>query len=327
MLRRRPGAFLLRLAGAVAIGACAAFAAPSLAAHPVGGQRYFSKFVSVSDTRVVLRVPHDGRHLSRSSYVSDYCGAARVRTARDAPVAIRRDGSFSFSKRGRRTFVSLTGRFVTRSTAIVKWHARFVSPFAGEGCDRVHSHTNRIYLGGLPEFHDCRTYQAKTLLETPTTRVFAQGGLLFGCLFADNVRVRLPSGASDVPDDISRVHAAGPFVAYAQFEFEGASCGSVFIHVVDLHAGTQLREEQESKTNNVADCGSPVTSLVLKSDGAVGWIVHSDIRGAPTEVHAVDSSGPRLLDSGTGIDVHSLSLDGSVMSWRNNGVTKTTSLT
>src|SRR3954453_13385142 len=102
MLRRGPRAFLLRRAGAVAMAAYVGFAAaPSLSAHPAGGERYFSKFVSISDTRVVLRVARDGRHLNPRSFGRDFCGRAGVRTARGAPVAIRRDGSFSFSKRGR----------------------------------------------------------------------------------------------------------------------------------------------------------------------------------------------------------------------------------
>ncbi len=62
----------------------------------------------------------------------------------------------------------------------------------------------------------------------------------------------------------------------------------------------------------------PTTAIVVKSDGAVAWIVETDF---PTEyqVHTVDKSGNRVLASGTDIDPSSLALAGNTLYWTQGG--------
>lgn len=63
-------------------------------------------------------------------------------------------------------------------------------------------------------------------------------------------------------------------------------------------------------------------NLVLKADGAVGWIVVTNQLTPPVvgyEVHAVDASGSKLLDSGARIDPSSLALGGSSLYWTDAG--------
>jgi hypothetical protein len=63
----------------------------------------------------------------------------------------------------------------------------------------------------------------------------------------------------------------------------------------------------------------PTTSIVLKSDGAVAWIVDTVRANDMYQVHAVDRSGSRLLASGSDINPHSLALAGSTLYWTQGG--------
>lgn len=68
------------------------------------------------------------------------------------------------------------------------------------------------------------------------------------------------------------------------------------------------------------------TGIVVKSDGAVAWIVatgeelpNGEERGT-FQVHAVDRSGNRVLAAGGNIDPSSLALAGSRLYWTQGGV-------
>ncbi|HVC06146.1 MAG TPA: hypothetical protein VND98_00975 [Solirubrobacterales bacterium] len=68
-----------------------------------------------------------------------------------------------------------------------------------------------------------------------------------------------------------------------------------------------------------------VAGIVLKRDGSVAWIGKSRVPGttqrAP-EVGVCSVNGEEaVLDSGEGIDLHSLELHGSTLTWANSGVT------
>ncbi|HUB36633.1 MAG TPA: hypothetical protein VL972_07395 [Solirubrobacteraceae bacterium] len=68
----------------------------------------------------------------------------------------------------------------------------------------------------------------------------------------------------------------------------------------------------------------PATDIVVKSDGAVAWIVDvgkGGVSRAPAvyEVHAVDRTGSRVLASGPEIGPSSLALAGSTLYWTQGG--------
>lgn len=69
----------------------------------------------------------------------------------------------------------------------------------------------------------------------------------------------------------------------------------------------------------------PTTALVVKSDGAVAWIVET---GYPTEyqVYAVDKSGSRMLASGANIEPYSLALASNTLYWTQGGLPASGSL-
>lgn len=63
----------------------------------------------------------------------------------------------------------------------------------------------------------------------------------------------------------------------------------------------------------------PAVAIVVKSDGAVAWIVESGFMPTEYQVHAVDKTGSRLLASGTNIVPSSLKLTGSKLQWTQGG--------
>jgi hypothetical protein len=79
-----------------------------------------------------------------------------------------------------------------------------------------------------------------------------------------------------------------------------------------------------------AESYQSVGSLVVKADGAVGWIgaAHSIIRnGSPVvEVRRFDAHGQAELDGGPGIALRSLRLHGSRLSWLHSGAERSATL-
>jgi hypothetical protein len=59
----------------------------------------------------------------------------------------------------------------------------------------------------------------------------------------------------------------------------------------------------------------PTAAIVVKSDGAVAWVLDTGQAQARYQVHALDKTGERVLAVGSNIDPHSLSLTGSTLHW------------
>jgi hypothetical protein len=101
-----------------------------------------------------------------------------------------------------------------------------------------------------------------------------------------------------------------------------------WLRVVNLRSGRTLH----NVPTGTLPCEHPpqfsgvgsVASLVLKEDGAIAWIVsdHESLCPVPAgtrEVHALDSTGERVLAIGTNIAPHSLALAGSTVHWTQGG--------
>ncbi|MGO9762758.1 MAG: hypothetical protein ACLP1Q_16010 [Solirubrobacteraceae bacterium] len=123
---------------------------------------------------------------------------------------------------------------------------------------------------------------------------------------------------------------AGTMVAY---EVAGGGPGGSYAYVVvsDLATGKVVHREptgtpahpEPPRTENgltVHRVGiGPATAIVVKSDGAVAWIVQTPREDGSYQVHAVDKTGSRLLASGPDIDPSSLALAGSTLYWTEDG--------
>jgi len=156
---------------------------------------------------------------------------------------------------------------------------------------------------------------------------------IFGCTFKNKRAYVLGepvSVASSGTAGISLETLDGPTVAYEAGS--GGPTGAEWRVVVrdlsngkvidDLPTGTpahpQLPRTEGGLT--VRDVGiGPATSIVVKSDGGVAWIVSAPKEDGYYQVHAVDKTGSRVLASGPEIDPTSLALAGSTLYWSEAG--------
>jgi hypothetical protein len=119
--------------------------------------------------------------------------------------------------------------------------------------------------------------------------------------------------------------------------FEGSACGrymscprgyqpTIFTGVFELRTGDHYLSMGAEPVDRYA--------LVLGSSGAVAWVAlqlnttppaHAyggPTGGVPYTLRAYDKAGERVLDSGAGIVPDSLRLNGSTLTWTDNGNTR-----
>jgi hypothetical protein len=284
---------------------------------------------------------------------------------RRSPVRVGRDGRFVAVGSGGETLglvrprsvarYRLQGRFLTRESARIIYTER-----------RVRSHrlvcrsSMTLYREGVPPFSGCGSQRAVTVLRGDTGRVFLQyaaqlpgsGGEFglgsfiphaYACLF-DSPSKRIDLGENYAPDDERlNFRLAGPFLAF--FHGGCAMCifEQFFIEVRDLRNGTIVRRIGYPESYpDLMPWGSRPAALALKANGSLAWTldrIAMDSHGFPVgygdneppvvvawEVWALDTSGPRLLDSGPKLVLDSLELHDSSLTWIDDGVTRTATL-
>jgi hypothetical protein len=155
--------------------------------------------------------------------------------------------------------------------------------------------------------------------------------VLFGCTYGRHRSYLLghplgggtPSGIGGVAHET----LAGTIIAYERSSTINEGRSSWLVIVRDLRSGRVLREVPTgtalSRNPNLVGAGF-TTAIVVKSDGAVAWINETILRPGEKlvlgfEVHAVDSTGSRVLASGPEIERHSLALVGSTLYWMQGG--------
>lgn len=96
--------------------------------------------------------------------------------------------------------------------------------------------------------------------------------------------------------------------------------------VRDLRTGRVLHKLRMGTPPLIEPDAGYATAIVVKSDGAVAWIVGHEFvgpegHGPPPvyEVEAADKTGRRLLATGSDIDFSSLALVGSTLYWTQGG--------
>jgi hypothetical protein len=165
---------------------------------------------------------------------------------------------------------------------------------------------------------------------------------IFGCAYTGKRSFAIsgpPTFSAEGGGEASHYTLAGPILAYAihgvelvpppgvtewKVEVENLRNGHVLHEVPTGTASAPATTSAPGGIRNPRYVGvGPVVSLVVKSDGAVAWIVENEIpaRHVPAEyeVHAVDKTGNRLLAAGSDIDPHSLALAGSTLYWTQGG--------
>jgi hypothetical protein len=185
--------------------------------------------------------------------------------------------------------------------------------------------------GTSPGPRRCGPRAAPTIAASRQARVYAADGGVFGCSFVGGRSFRLGNTAEALHQSrVQLVVVAGADAAYALSSF-GVDTVSATVVLRRLTDGR--RQEQFAATSSgLVEGFQSVTSLALKSDGAVAWIgvansivAHREI----TEVHAdasASGSANRILDSGPGIAPQSLRLHASTLTWRHGQATRRATL-
>ena len=128
---------------------------------------------------------------------------------------------------------------------------------------------------------------------------------------------------------------AGRYVAYS-LPYCNIDQRADQVRVLDLKTGKQLVATSASPSLEiVCPCPVYVTDMELKANGSVAWIVKLRPRSTPSQAEVRKSdrklgTGERktskLVDSGQLIASHSLTREGSTISWTNAGIEKTATL-
>jgi hypothetical protein len=336
--------------------------APAMAGRPVPGARYFGLPAGESveagfvDATGEVRVSQSGRSIAPTTLAFG-CGPnardVQVRLSgpagRRSPVRIAQDGRFTAAGRGgvvvnpvRPRGVGryrLGGRFLTRHVARIVYTERRL-----RSRRVVCRSAMQLYRDGVPPFSGCRTQRAAPVLWGDSGRLFEQYAALrpgarffthlYACLF-DSPSKRIDLGENYAPDDYrEHFRLAGPFVAFFRTGCAMCTWPQAVIEVRDGHDGSLVRRPDVRYWTRLAD-------LELTTSGSVAWTLESLALapdgfpiGYPTqppvietrEVWAHDSQGQRLLDSGPNLDLNSLALNGSTLTWINDGVTRAATL-
>lgn len=149
-----------------------------------------------------------------------------------------------------------------------------------------------------------------------------------GCAYGQTHRYALGPvgyGSSSGSYGSDDYRLAGTTVAFTEWSCPGAlappmtSCGEA-LSATSLRSGRRLHRVSV----RAAQCNGHILALLLREDGALAWIAANDKEGCPVraemlEVHALDSSGERVLAVGENIDSNSLALAGSALYWTQGG--------
>ena len=149
-------------------------------------------------------------------------------------------------------------------------------------------------------------------------RVYSVGQAVYGCAAKGTRPFRLGDTARSLREGRAGPIAVGGTLAAYGFTRFGVDTVSTEVVVRRLTDGAVLATRPATNVVGVESFQS-VGSIVVKADGTVAWI-GSDTsiiaHRARDEVHVVSGGFDSVLDSGAGIDVTSLRLDGSSLSWR-----------
>jgi hypothetical protein len=181
----------------------------------------------------------------------------------------------------------------------------------------------------------CLRSGGRTLAADRSARVFSMRGYVYACVNATGRSVRLGgAGFCNRPAArVAPVGLAGNVVAYG-LQTCGVDTAQSAVVVRDLGSDRRLADLPASTLPLRPESFVSVRSLVLRSDGSVGWIaaVDSIVGGAHTsyEVHRFSGGAGALLDAGASIDPSSLRLAGGRLSgrltWRDGSVVRSSPL-
>lgn len=165
----------------------------------------------------------------------------------------------------------------------------------------------------------CSARNSSTIRRTALARAFYRGGFAWACLLERNVPVRLGPANNDTFQfsGVGSVLLEGPFVGFDDGS-RGRRRATARVQVIDLRDGSRIHDWADHQVG--------ATRPLMTATGAVAWSAFN-IDSPENQIRKSDADGERVvLDSGSGIDTQSLTLDGTTLSWRNNGEFRTAEL-
>lgn len=168
----------------------------------------------------------------------------------------------------------------------------------------------------------CGPSNAPTLAGDAHVRVYAAGGVAFGCATGGKKSFRLGVRSNCIGSNlVGPVVVAGAVAAYGS-ERCGVDMGSTQVVVRNLTTGSRLSASPAVEAPGPESFAS-VSSLVVRPDGAAAWIAVANSLGthrSTLELWRVSARGTTaLLDSGSAVTRRSLRLRGDKLSWTHGG--------
>ena len=176
----------------------------------------------------------------------------------------------------------------------------------------------------------CGPSSARTLAADHIARVYATASAVYGCTRGASQRYKLGAVGPIREARVGSVALAATVVAYSQSTFGVDTISSVVV-VRRLSDGKQLADDPAFVGPLGPEFSESVQSVVTKRDGSAAWIVEGGSivsQQSTTEVVSLSAGRERILDSGSGggIDVKSLRLQGSSLTWTHGGQTRSATL-
>ena len=189
---------------------------------------------------------------------------------------------------------------------------------------------DQIVLPQAPALGPCEKLGARTLLQTKRVRIFTENDRLYGCLYSTERIIELAQGRGIDPR-LGEVALTGGYVGF-EIESDGPDDGPFAdLFVQDLRTG-RIKHATNSVDPSSGFAYADVRKLVMTRHGSIAWIVRPySNKGnfkplALQQVQRLDRKGPRLLDSGAGIEADSLTLRQHRIAWRHDNARRSAML-
>lgn len=162
----------------------------------------------------------------------------------------------------------------------------------------------------------------RTLAASPEARVYSLGGSVYGCTSGSGRRYRL--GAASLCNGSARVGPVAVAAKLAAYALQrcGVDTSTALVEVRRLSDGQERFSHAASSLMLGPESFESVGSIVIAPTGRLAWIASES--SIVTHRHAgqvVEASGSavRVLQTGSAIEVGSLRLRGSKLTWRAGG--------
>jgi hypothetical protein len=177
----------------------------------------------------------------------------------------------------------------------------------------------------------CEPRGSRTIVRSRSARVYRLRQNVYGCLLSRGVPVLLTETGEfdEVRLAAPRPRLFGRFVAYA-YVWDGGVAGGAGVAAADLRSG-RIHGVETDPSEEEPDFS--VTDLVVTRGGTLVWIWRAEFPGEAADRLEVRRLGPRerrrlgsRLDAGPELDLDSLEVRGSAVSWVNAGERRSATL-